>query len=63
MLFSWCTTSYGDLESKGARIVWGDFKEGVGKLLPDGEAFDYVFDNYAKDVETCQDVATSAKEW
>lgn len=55
--------SYGELESKGANIVWGDFAEGVGKLIPEGESFDYVFDNYAKDVETCKDVAASAKTW
>lgn len=55
--------SYGDLESKGATIVWGDFSEGVGKLVPEGEAFDYVFDNYAKDVETCNDLSQKAKEW
>ncbi|CAM9433081.1 unnamed protein product [Ascophyllum nodosum] len=55
--------SYGKLESKGAKIVWGDFSEGVGKLIPEGETFDFVFDNYAKDVETCQDLAAKGKEW
>lgn len=55
--------SYGDLESKGAKIVWGDFSEGVGKLVPEGESFDYVFDNYAKDVDTCKDLADCAKAW
>lgn len=55
--------SYGNLESKGATIVWGDFSEGVGKLIPEGESFDYVFDNYAKDVDTCKDLAGRAKAW
>lgn len=55
--------SYGDLEGKGATVVWGDFSEGVGKLIPAGESFDYVFDNYAKDVATCEDLAQSAKSW
>lgn len=55
--------SYGDLESKGATIVWGDFSEGVGKLVPEGESFDYVFDNYAKDVDTCKDLADCARAW
>lgn len=55
--------SYGNLESKGAKIVWGDFSEGVGKLVPEGESFDYVFDNYAKDVATCEDLAGCAKAW
>lgn len=55
--------SYGDLESKGAKIVWGDFSEGVGKLIPEGESFDYVFDNYAKDVATCEDLVGCAKAW
>ncbi|CAM9163795.1 unnamed protein product [Ectocarpus fasciculatus] len=55
--------SYGDLESKGATIVWGDFSEGVGKLIPKGESFDYVFDNYAKDVDTCKDLADCSKAW
>ncbi|CAM9379977.1 unnamed protein product [Pylaiella littoralis] len=55
--------SYGNLENKGATIVWGDFSEGVGKLIPEGESFDYVFDNYAKDVETCKDLADCAKAW
>lgn len=43
--------------------MWGDFSEGVGKLVPEGESFDYVFDNYAKDVETCDDLAQKAKAW
>ena len=43
--------------------MWGDFSEGVGKLIPEGETFDFVFDNYAKDVETCQDLAAKGKEW
>lgn len=55
--------SYGNLENKGATIVWGDFSEGVGKLIPEGESFDYVFDNYAKDVDTCKDLAACAKAW
>ncbi|CAN0543546.1 unnamed protein product, partial [Ectocarpus sp. 12 AP-2014] len=55
--------SYGDLESKGATIVWGDFSEGVGKLIPEGKSFDYVFDNYAKDVDTCKDLADCSKAW
>lgn len=55
--------SYGNLESKGATIVWGDFSEGVGKLIPEGESFDYVFDNYAKDVDTCKDLAACARAW
>lgn len=55
--------SYGNLESKGATIVWGEFSEGVGKLIPEGESFDYVFDNYAKDVDTCKDLAACAKAW
>ena len=55
--------SYGDLERKGAKIVWGHFSEGVGKLVPEGEIFDYVFDNYAKDVDTCKDLADCAKAW
>ena len=58
-----CCCSYGDLESKGATIVWGDFSEGVGKLIPEGESFDYVFDNYAKDVDTCKDLADCSKAW
>lgn len=64
--YSSCPTrfrSYGNLESKGATIVWGDFSEGVGKLIPEGESFDYVFDNYAKDVDTCKDLADCAKAW
>lgn len=60
-LFGAC--SYGELESKGATIVWGDFSEGVGKLVPEGESFDYVFDNYAKDVDTCKNLADCAKAW
>lgn len=55
--------SYGHLEAKGARIVWGDFSEGVSKLIPEGESFDYVFDNYSKDVDTCKDLADYAKDW
>lgn len=55
--------SYGNLENKGATIVWGDFSEGVGKLIPAGESFDYVFDNYAKDVDTCKDLAACAQAW
>lgn len=43
--------------------MWGDFSEGVGKLVPEGESFDYIFDNYAKDVETCDDLAQKAKSW
>lgn len=62
LLFS-CARSYGDLESKGAKIVWGDFSEGVGNLIPEGESFDYVFDNYAKDVGTCEDLTSCAKTW
>lgn len=55
--------SYGNLENKGATIVWGDFSEGVGKLIPEGESFDYVFDNYSKDVGTCKELADSAYIW
>lgn len=61
MYLTYC--SYGNLESKGVKIIWGDFSEGVGKLIPEGFTFDYVFDNYAKDVETCQDVASNAQAW
>lgn len=43
--------------------MWGDFSEGVGKLVPEGESFDYVFDNYAKDVDTCKDLADCARAW
>lgn len=43
--------------------MWGDFSEGVGKLVPEGETFDYVFDNYAKDVDTCKDLADCARAW
>lgn len=43
--------------------MWGDFSEGVSKLVPEGETFDYVFDNYAKDVGTCDDLAQKAKAW
>lgn len=35
----------------------------MGKLVPEGESFDYVFDNYAKDVATCEDLAAFAKAW
>lgn len=55
--------SYPNLENKGVKIVWGDFSEGVGNLIPAGESFDFVFDNYAKDVDTCKDLAVCAKAW
>ncbi|KAG5178315.1 hypothetical protein JKP88DRAFT_188667, partial [Tribonema minus] len=57
--------SYGELESKGVKVVWGDFagEGGVGASLPSDEAFDYVFDNYAKDPATAKDVAVAAKSW
>ncbi|CAM9114792.1 unnamed protein product [Chrysoparadoxa australica] len=54
--------SYGDLEAKGVKVEWGDLAAGVGSALPDGP-FDYVFDNFAKDVATCSDLAGKAKEW
>jgi hypothetical protein len=54
--------SYGELESRGVEVVWADFAKGMSNVVPQ-KSFDYVFDNYAKDVDTCKDIAAAAKAW
>jgi len=54
-------SKYGELESEGVEIIWCDVKSAdLGELLG-GKNFDYVFDNWSKDEETCKPIADMAK--
>jgi len=55
--------SYGELEAAGVEMVWADLGAGTAEPLKDKGAFEFVFDNWAKDAEGASPVVSLAKDW
>uniref|UniRef100_A0A7S2XZ15 NAD-dependent epimerase/dehydratase domain-containing protein n=1 Tax=Fibrocapsa japonica TaxID=94617 RepID=A0A7S2XZ15_9STRA len=54
-------TEYGGLD--GVDVIWADIKSADIPALLGDKTFKYVFDNYAKDEDTCKAVADLSKKW